>query len=144
MKIINKEAELFLKLKYNIITQDMSTWHYCNSYPLIVIYNWIAKCIFLDQYLFDDYQDHNLVSYNIDLIKQYIDGDIDYTIVNANWKYPSSNFSHKYNRIYYVLQPEMAPSGIMSATELDWNGIIEILIEELYNYENKGNKWQTE
>jgi hypothetical protein len=37
-------TELYVKLKYNIITRDISTWDLCKTYPIEVLKKWAWRC----------------------------------------------------------------------------------------------------
>lgn len=37
-------TELLVRLKYEIITRDATTWHLCDTYPLSVVQAWAWRC----------------------------------------------------------------------------------------------------
>ena len=41
---MNHDTESFVKLKYELITQDRNTWHLCKTYPEEVRSKWAWRC----------------------------------------------------------------------------------------------------
>lgn len=48
---MNSEAELFVRMKYEVITADPLTWVLCNSYPTEVLVKWAWRCAESVEYL---------------------------------------------------------------------------------------------
>ena len=66
----NLDTKSFVILKYQIPTEDDSTWHLCETYPKIVRMKWALRCARAAEHLAEKYPEVKKCN---DLTQKYID-----------------------------------------------------------------------
>ena len=133
----NNDIKSFIALKYQILTEDESTWYLCETYPKIVRLKWALRCSRDVEHLAKEYPSVKKCN---DLTQKYINagmpesmhGDLDksrretsYVAYTATAK--AAN--HTINAAYY------AADSAAYANTTKWKQYIDWLVEELCDYE---------
>lgn len=145
------DIETFVRLKYQILTSDESTWHLCGTYPFRVQVKWFLRCIEAFGIDIEDVASKNCV----EIIKKWLDGKVIeqeelYRAGLLVLQLPRSLRSYMYMNILYDITRAIKLNQIncnenyfihgheinnLTKTSSKWKLYISWLIEELYEYE---------
>ena len=157
---MNHETESFVKLKYELITQDRNTWHLCETYPKEVRNKWAWRCAADVEHLADGHKEAEEL---IRVAKAYRDGlateeeleDASYHAAYANADhaayyaayyaayaatlaanaYAAYAAHHAANAAYYAAYAAKGMPFAAASYEKQFNIYIRWLVEELCEYE---------
>lgn len=141
---MTEEDIFYIKLKYDIITVDTSSWGACSIYPHSVLCNWVWRCVDDVIHLGIDNEEVALLYYTA---QKYRRGSVSLQeLIDAYgnvWALGGELFD---DMLYYaglsIDMPFRAPRCVRAAVSLRadinyWDIYINWLIEELYKYESK-------
>jgi hypothetical protein len=146
-KMVDLDIKSFIHLKYQIITEDRSTWYLCETYPKIVCMKWALRCARDVEHCASKYPRVKACN---DLLQEYINNGMPKEMHDRLREVTSATVAgattYAAYASYYAASPATAAYAVANAARYTasiialaakWSQYIEWLIEELCEYENK-------
>jgi hypothetical protein len=157
---MSTDLKSFVRLKYQILTKDKSTWYLCETYPKIVRIKWALRCARDVEHLTNK---HPKVKACNDLLQVYIDKGMPeemhvelkvaadaaafaaafaatYATFAAAFAATYATYAAAINAATYATFAAAFAASIHAAQAVKWKQYIEWLIEELCEYEANNDR----
>jgi hypothetical protein len=141
-----KDIKSFIVLKYQIFTEDRSTWHLCETYPKIVRMKWALRCARDVEHLSSKYPKVKACN---DLTQKYIDSGMPESMHEELMKagyaaYATDHAARAAHAATYAdaygataATAAAAAARVARSGTAKWKQYIDWLVEELANYEEQ-------